>query len=269
MASYTKGAQGCVGKSDSFWFDPEELILITDPGQAGYDPRATLPPDPALVASIIAYGVLVPVLVRPGSPIVVDGRRRTIAAREANRQIKEAGGQPVRIKCIVSDGSEARAEAAAAICNEMRLDDNEDAKAERASRLRAHGYGPEEIALIFGVQPPTVKRWLKLADAPPEIRAAVRERKVSARAAAKLASAPQEDRAAAVEAGATERQAAAVSGQRMALGKREVRAILGSVEECANVTRLAAEDAMMSREALAWSWYCAGLRRAAGLPEED
>lgn len=270
MASYQKGERGCVGKSDSFWFDPDELILITDPSQAGYDPRCNLPPDPALVASIIAYGVLAPVLIRPGEPIVVDGRRRTIAAREANRQIREAGGQTVRIKCIVSDGSEARAEAAAAICNEMRLDDNEDAKAERASRLRAHGYSPEEIAVIFGVTAQTVKSWLKLADAPTEIRAAVREKKISARAAKKLAQLPAPEAAAAVESGATsERQAAAASGQRMPLGRREVRALLVSEKEQERVRSQAADCAMMSREALAWEWYCHGLRLAAGLPEED
>jgi len=267
MPSYVKGIQGCAGKADLYWFAPEALIIITDKAHHLYDPRVELPVSEALVRSIMRRGILQAVRITPGEPMVVAGRQRVRAALEANQR-----GQtpPVRVPCVVLAGATDQLAGAGVAENEIRQDDNPAVKAEKAQRLQSLGYSVGDIADDFGVTEVTVRGWLKLAAAPPEVRQAVREKKVSARAAKKLAALPAPEAAAAVEAGATnERQVAAATGQRMPLGKREVRAICRDRNEHIRVANLAADDRQMSVGDLAWDWYCAGLRRAAGLPEED
>jgi ParB family chromosome partitioning protein len=83
---------------NAFAVDPDNLIIIgldTDDGPEHplYDERVKLPLDESTVLNIMAIGVKEPVLVRKtdGNPEVVDGRRRTMHAREANRRLRELG----------------------------------------------------------------------------------------------------------------------------------------------------------------------------------
>lgn len=87
-----------------FHLDPHECVLIgLDEGDKShplYDPRVNLPINEALVKSILADGVLQPIRVKSdedGRPVVVMGRQRVKAAREANKRL-EAEGLPPRIK---------------------------------------------------------------------------------------------------------------------------------------------------------------------------
>jgi len=271
MPSYKKGENGCVGKSDSYWWDPDELILVTDPGTAGYDPRAVLPPDEAMVRSIMRDGVKMPISIRPGAPIVVDGRRRTVASREANRRLREAGQAAVRVRCVVESGNDGEAERSAVICNEMRLDDGPAIKAEKAARLRSHGYDVAEIADTFGVTQQTVKAWLELADAPEKIKKAVREGRMSKATARKVAQEPAEVQQKAAEAASKKEARKAAKKDKppasRPLGLKKIQAIIDAGDEAEEMAERMAADKETSWTDAVKEAYHAGLRRAAGIEE--
>ena len=80
--SETAGAEQ---RTNALLFDPEKLHIVTDERHPLYDPRHALPVDPALVASIAAYGVVEPIIVwrdpETQKTCVVDGRGRRRCAR--------------------------------------------------------------------------------------------------------------------------------------------------------------------------------------------
>lgn len=241
MASYKKGEDGCAGKADLYWFAPESLIVVTDKADPLYDPRVELPVSEALVRSIMRRGILQAVRITPGEPRVVAGRQRVRAALEANRR---GAAPPVRVPCVVLTGAGDHLAGAAVAENEIRQDDNPAVKAEKAQRLQALGYSVEDIADDFGVSTATVKGWLKLAAEPVAVRQAVKERKTSVR---KVAASRKPN------------------GEQKPLGKRAVLALVSDEQERKRVVAASEQDAQMSRSALAWEWYCAGLRKGAGI----
>jgi ParB family chromosome partitioning protein len=86
-----------------FVMDPDALTIITDPKHPLFDPRGLESPDPAMVDSIRVYGVdKIVKAVKDGEKcIVVDGRRRVTAAKEAKRLNKLEGGPEVKVKVEV------------------------------------------------------------------------------------------------------------------------------------------------------------------------
>jgi hypothetical protein len=103
--------RGFAGRADVLKVMPEELVLITDKGHALFDPSALAPPDDRIVRSIIAKGYLQACqVIRDGDRlVVVDGRTRCIAGREANRQLKAAGKPPIPMPVTIRRDSEAEA----------------------------------------------------------------------------------------------------------------------------------------------------------------
>ena len=90
---------GAVARLNGYNYEAESLTIITDKSHPLYDERIHLPLDESLVLSIMAEGVLDPIMVRKngedkkGNPIVevIDGRQRVRCCLEANRRLKEAG----------------------------------------------------------------------------------------------------------------------------------------------------------------------------------
>lgn len=125
----------------------------------------------ALRDSILDQGVLEPVIAieDDGSLFVVNGRRRTMAARAA-AEIKTKAGEKGKIKIPVvvlpSDTDPAVIAAMVVTTDEIRKDDNMAIKAAKAQYLATtFGMNPKEIALKFGVSRPAVDSWLALAKA--------------------------------------------------------------------------------------------------------
>lgn len=104
MAKNSIDAYGARGKSNVLYFDPEDLVLILDPAHPLYDRRVHLPPDEPTVRNIMALGVLETILIHKdpetGDVIVVDGRRRVINAREANRRLHDLGKEPILVPAL-------------------------------------------------------------------------------------------------------------------------------------------------------------------------
>jgi ParB family chromosome partitioning protein len=140
------------------------------------------PPDISdILPSIIARGVLVPLLVRPngmeGHYEIVAGRRRYFAARATIGPDTEDLSLPC---AILDDGDDAASLEASLIENFVRQDPDEVTKWETFGRLIKEGRSIEDIAATFGLANITVKRILALGNLLPAIREAYRAESIDA-----------------------------------------------------------------------------------------
>ncbi len=195
------GGQLLDGKRESlFRVDPATLTIIgvdTDDGPEHqlWDERVRLPLDKNMVANIMALGVREPVVVvvqgkdKSRIAAVVDGRRRVLHAREANKRLVEKGEPPLQIPVIAEKGmSEQEQTLLSASLNEIRLDDGIMTKAAKAARMKARGSSAQEIALAFGVNNQTVDLWLNINGLTDVVKKAVADGRLKPTAAGQLAS---------------------------------------------------------------------------------
>jgi len=205
------------GRVNAFRMKPEDVRIIgidtkDGPEHPLWDERIKTPITPEFVRSILTYGVLqiVKVTVSDGVPCVVDGRRRTLAARMANEILREeharsgASGEPALITLVVQGEnakkvSDSTLGAAMVTMNEQRLDDGPLVKAAKAERLRLRGTSDAELAIIFGVSVQTIRDWALLSGLSTPVKKAVEAGTVSAHAAAQLGALPKEEQAAKLE----------------------------------------------------------------------
>ena len=132
-----------------FKMDPDDLTIVglDTPHKAGehhlWDERINLPLDENMVLNIMALGVQESVRVEVEKTkgngkcaYVVDGRRRVMHAREANRRLKKQGEPPVRVPVIAERNTEEKDLSMLTVAlNEIRLDDPMMVKAAKASRM--------------------------------------------------------------------------------------------------------------------------------------
>lgn len=186
-----------VAKRGNLWqFDPKDLIVIgvdtkDGPEHELYDERAFLPLDDGMIASIADMGVKQSVTIRKnaatGKPEVVDGRRRVLHAREANKKLKKAGDPLVKVPCILEHGSEERMAEAAIALNEIRYEDPMMIKVAKCQRLlERNGNDYKAAARAFGVTTAAIKNWVKVSELTPKVRKAIDKGEISASAAAQL-----------------------------------------------------------------------------------
>ncbi|AXF20520.1 hypothetical protein CUJ89_08530 [Burkholderia pyrrocinia] len=194
MAKNSIDAYGAAGKSNVLFFDPDALTLITDPAHPLFDRRALLPFDEAMVRNIRHRGVLETILVHKdpesGDVIIVDGRRRVIAAREANRRLRDEGLPPVMVPALPKRGKQAELAGMMVATNEHREHDSPINRAEKMQRLRDLGYSDEQIAAEFRIEPPTVASSLRLLDCTAAVRDALEADQITVSNALKLAKLP-------------------------------------------------------------------------------
>lgn len=192
------------GRRDIALFDPEDLIVITDKSHVFYDPRAERPADEKLVASIMASGVLEPIIVRVLSSSrsggekrdveVIAGRKRTIANREANKRLKAKGEEPRPIPVIVKRGTDLELFDVFVTENAIREDLTPLERAEIMKRQLELGATYDQLGTSFGLTPPAVRYTLQLLDLHPTVKKAVQQGKIKSVLAAKeLSKLPQEE----------------------------------------------------------------------------
>lgn len=105
---------GAEGRKDLHQFDPNRLVIVTDPGNVLCQEVRNRTPTPEwLVLSIMSLGVTTPIQVRRGPKVdgeftyeVVVGRQRVKAAREANKRLIKAHKPPVFVKVEVVQGTD-------------------------------------------------------------------------------------------------------------------------------------------------------------------
>jgi|SRR5579871_1156896 len=190
MAKNSEEAYGASGRTNLLLYDPEDLVIVTDKKSALYDERADLPVDEALVASVMAQGVLEPILIRKnpetGKPEVVNGRRRTLATREANRRLTKRGEPTLQVPARIFKSSEDAAFGAMIATNEIRRNDSPVVRAEKMRRAVERGMTEPQIAVFFGVTPATVKNLLGTLEASAPVRKALAAGTINASDAYKL-----------------------------------------------------------------------------------
>jgi ParB family chromosome partitioning protein len=208
------------GRADLFTIDPERIKIPTS-GPL-YDERSDLPVDENLIASILYYGQIQPIVVRKNGPDleVVAGRQRQKAILEINRRARERGERTMKIQARLIRGTDAEHYGITIAENEIRRQDDPVIKAQKASRLLKFGLTVQDIATTYGVQPRAVEEWLSLTEVAPEVQAAIQSGEIAAGVGVALAELPRDEQAAKLE----EMKAAAEDGKTVTVkqARREV-----------------------------------------------
>lgn len=179
--------------------DPDTLTIIgldtTDgPEHPLWDERIKLPLDESMVLNIMEFGVREPVIVVVQGKgddriaAVVDGRRRVMHNREANKRLVKVGGKPHQTPLIAEKGmSESEQMLLSVSLNEIRKDDPVMVKAAKAARMKARGNSYAEIAIAFGVETQTVALWVNINSLTDTVKKSVNEGRITPTAAGALA----------------------------------------------------------------------------------
>lgn len=194
------GGQLLEGKRESmFRVDPDTLTIIGVDTEDGpehqlWDERTKLPLDEAMVKNIMALGVREPViLVIEGKgnerrALVVDGRRRVMHLREANKRLSKRGEPRLDCPVVAEKGmSESEQMMLAASLNDIRTDDPVMVKAAKAARMKARGMPYGDIALAFGVETQTIALWVNINGLTDTVKKAVTDGRIKPTAAGALA----------------------------------------------------------------------------------
>lgn len=171
-----------------FLFPPEDLVLVDDPAHPLYQARVNLPVNENLVRSMMVKGFRSIVIVRRDgeNALVVDGRQRVKAAREANKRLKAEGKEPLKVRAYQEKGDEADLFGVMVLSNKGRQDDDPMSEARELKRFIDMGRSDEEAAAIFCKPKSWVRQTLQLFDLAPKVQKAVTDGKVSVSAAVKL-----------------------------------------------------------------------------------
>ena len=164
-------------------FDPEDLVIVESDDDVLSDDRSKTMPSEGFIRNLEHYGVKQSISVRKypetGKTEVVDGRKRVLGLREANRRLKKRGEEPWRILAKPERGSDGDMIGIMVSMNEQREEDSPLNRAKKAARMLDRGKTEEEVALAFGVSGATIKNMVKLLDAPAAVRHAVESGKIT------------------------------------------------------------------------------------------
>lgn len=210
------GGQLIEGKRDNLYLvDPDDVTIIgidtnDGPEHYLYDERVKLPLDEAMVLNVMALGVREPVSVTVDGKgdkkriLVVDGRRRVMHARAANKRLKKDGEPLVMLPVWPGKGlDEEKTMAIAVSLNEIRVQDPVMIKAAKAARMKARNHSNADIARAFGMDEQTIWTWLRIETLSPAVKRAINGGipgvVVTPTAAAKLADLPKDEQESALK----------------------------------------------------------------------
>jgi ParB family chromosome partitioning protein len=228
------------GKTDVWYFDPEDVILVEDKESPVYDERVHNDYDEALVLSMMyapdgktPQGVL-EILngsrnAETGKTEITDGRQRTKACREANRRLKKQGLPPIRLPVHLKRLNDSQRMALMITANEHRRQDSPMNRALKAQRYINLGHDEKEVAVMLGTGESTVKNLLRLLDAPAAVRNAVDSGKVSVSDGYRLAR--EEPEEARKKLGKLLEQAPRTPGKKRSKHAKKAREIMGRPEQ--------------------------------------
>lgn len=246
MPKKSRDALKAKGKLDVYTFDPNEVVLVDDKTSAIYDDRINLDYDEALVLNMMyapdpegpPQGVLKHLIGRrnneSGKVEIVDGRRRTKAAREANRRLKKQGREPIRLPVHVRRANDALSMSMMISSNGFALEDSPMNRAKKAQRFIDLGRDESEVATLMGVSKATVGNLLSLLDAPAVVRNAVDAGKISASDGYKLSR--EEPQEAKKKLSELIEKAPRTPGKKRSKNAKKAREILGQPEAKSDVS---------------------------------
>lgn len=193
-------------KLNAFSYDANDLVIIgydTEDGREHplYDERIHMELSEALVRNIMAYGVIEPIVCRKEGErfVVVAGRQRVRAAREANNRLEQAGEELLSVPVILRRGGDAGMLGIMISENEIRKEDEISSKLMKLEKLFALGKTEEECAIIFGVTRQTIKNMISLMESGEAVKEAVEKGELTATAGMQIAKLPRDEQAEAIE----------------------------------------------------------------------
>ena len=239
MPKASRDALNAKGKTDVYYFDPDDVILVKDKTSALYDERVENDFKESLVLNMmyapdgaVPQGVLEPTLGRrnpeTGKVEIIDGRQRTLAAREAKKRLKKRGLEPFRLPVLLRRANDQRAMAMLISTNEHRTEDAPLAKAKKAQRYIDLGKDEKEAGLLLGVSESTIKNLLRLLDAPAAVRNAVDAGKITTSDAYRLSR--EEPEEARKKLGKLLEQAPRTPGKKRSPNAKKAREVMGRPE---------------------------------------
>jgi len=182
MADKVAARDGAVSRGKVLNYEPESLVIIDDPSDPRWDPRAMYPVDPAFLATILEHGVITPILVSKdgedaeGNPrmVVVNGRQRVRAVIAANKQLRKAGKEPMTVPAVV-DRQDAGTQAVHGIVtNEAVIRDTPIVRAQKMEHmLRSTGKSIAEVARMHMCSESAARELLSLLTLGAETKKAV------------------------------------------------------------------------------------------------
>lgn len=243
-------------RTTAYATDPNDLVIIgvdtnDGPEHALYDERIKLPLSEEMVLDIMERGVMEPVLVRKSKDAVevVDGRRRVLHAREANKRLSEK----IMVPYLLRKGeSDAQSIGVSISANEHRLDDPPMLKARKLEKFLAASGTEEQAAIHFAVTKAAIGQWKKMLTLAPKVQKYIDQRKISASAASKLADLDHEAQVEAVEKMIAEGNATV--GDAKAKAKTKKRRASGNDEEASKapgkrvIKKVIATNAMFKKQ---------------------
>ena len=187
-------------RATHFMMRPRDLTVIgldteDGPEHPLYDERINLPLDPDMVKNIRVRGVIETVrAVKDGDRVLVwSGRRRTVHAREADRLMEEAGEGKLLIPVLIEKGDQRDAFSRGLAANRFRVDDGVLASARQAKHALDMGGTTETVAADMAVSDQTIRNWVALLSAAPEVISAVERGELGATAALPLTGLSHDD----------------------------------------------------------------------------
>lgn len=196
----------------TFQVPPEELVVVGydtkhGPGEhplydervEGYRKNGI---DPAFVRNVRVNGVLQVIITRKdGDALQVnEGRKRTIAARLANKERIANGEEPMRVTVVVMRATDADAAIRTEIGNAGRTDDGPITKARKIARLRTLGNGESRIAIAMCLAEGELEKYESLLDLDEQLQDAVEDGSLSVSAGLKLRKLPRDEQVKAFKA---------------------------------------------------------------------
>lgn len=190
-------------RTTAYAASPDDLVVIGIDTEDGpehplYDERIKLPLSEEMVLDIMARGVMEPVLVRKAENTVqvVDGRRRVLHAREANKRLKDK----IQVPFLLRKGEKDHESIGVGIsANEHRIEDPPMLKARKLEKFIAAGGSEEDAVIHFAVTKAAIGQWKKMLLLAPKVQKYIDQRKISASAAVKFADMPHDEQVEAVE----------------------------------------------------------------------
>lgn len=239
MPKQSRDALKAKGKTDVWYFDPNDVVLVEDKDSPVYDERVHFAFDEALVRSMMyapdgqsPQGVL-EILNGSRNPEtgkieITDGRQRTKACREANRRFKKQGLPPVRLPVHLKRVNASQRMAMMITTNEHRRADTPMHRALKAQRYINLGHDEKEVADLLGTSESTVKSLVKLLDAPAVVRNALDADKITVSDAYRLAR--EEPEEARVKLAKLLAEAPRMPGKKRSPNAKKARTIMGRPE---------------------------------------
>jgi hypothetical protein len=192
MAAKTWAGELGTEKVDTFWFDPDDVVVVTDPSDPSgcYRRSAHHKPREDLIALFGEFGWLdssMVVLRKDGDKFkVAAGNDRVISLREFNRRAREQGRETQRMLCIRQRGGPDQVTGVIVGENEGRRILDPIERAEGWARYLRTGKSERTAAAMAGMKLKEFQAMMTVLEVSPSARAKIKSRDLAPSAAVTL-----------------------------------------------------------------------------------